>query len=246
MSQVLSAWQAAILEALNLSDRIRERGARDLANSIVQADERRDKEALIEALEDVAETYEGDEEERIREIAAALVFKVDSPEHHNVDYLLDTAEWLPRVPFGLEPYGLALEEYEHKDGHKSRFWYIPGTPVSEKYGAILLGYDYLSNQQGQPFIGMRFFFEKVAANQELTTMLDDDGEVMVVPLDEKEDINFYKCILAERNVGSVEKTLNLIRNALLMEETLPLLEKAVEDKKTLTVFPNAEDIPTEL
>jgi hypothetical protein len=246
MSQVLSAWQAAILEALNLSDRIRERGARDLANSIVQADERRDKEALIEALEDVAETYEGDEEERIREIAAALVFKVDSPEHHNVDYLLDTAEWLPRVPFGLEPYGLALEEYEHKDGHKSRFWYIPGTPISEKYGAILLGYDYLSNQQGQPFIGMRFFFEKVAANQELTTMLDDDGEVMVVPLDDKEDINFYKCILAEKNVGSVEKTLNLIRNALLMEETLSLLEKAVEDKQTLTVFPNAEDIPTEL
>lgn len=246
MGQILSPWDSAILEALNLSDRLRERGATEFANDIVSADENKDQEALMEALEAVSEQYTGDEEERIKELAAAIVFKLEDPVSHTVDYLLDTAEWLPRVPHGLEPYGLVLTQFQHKDGHEASFWTIPGAPISEKYGAILMGYDLLTDERGAPFVGLRMFFEHVAGNQELTTMLNDEEEEIVVPLDENEDINFYKCVLSDSKPGTVEKTISLIRNSLFQDETLAELEKAADNKVVLTEFPNAEDIPTEL
>lgn len=246
MGQILSAWEAAVLEALNLSDRIRERGASDLANEIVQADENRDKDALLDALESVAEHYEGDDQERIKELASAIAFKLEDPEHHNVDYLLDTSEWLPRVPYGLEPYGLVLTPFQHKDGYDAKFWTIPGAPISEKYGAILVGFDLLTDQKGAPFVGIRMFFEHIVNNQELTTTLGEDGEELVVPMDDTEDINFYKCVVSDRIPGTVEKTINLIRNALLNDETLVDLEAAAEQGTVLTIFPNAPEIPTQL
>jgi hypothetical protein len=246
MGQILSAWEASIMEALNFADRLKERGADDLANDIFKADENRNKDELLEALEAVSQYYEGDEEERIRELASALAFRLVDPERHHVDYLMGTSEWLPRVPYGLEPYGLVHTVYQHKDGYESRFWTIPGAPISEKYGAILVGFDLLTDQRGKHFIGLRMFFENIVNNQELTTMLDENEEEMVVPLDEEEDINFYKCVLSEATPGTVEKTINLIRNALFSDDTLAKLEEAVENKEVLTIFPNAADIPTEL
>lgn len=246
MGQILTAWESAVLEALNLSDRIREQGEVDLANAILRADENRDREALLEALENVSETYNGEEEERIREIASAIAFRISNPERHNVDYLLDTAEWLPRVPYGLEPYGLSLTMFQHKDGHEARFWTIPGAPLSEEFGAILVGYDLLSNEKKEPFIGLRMFFEHVVNNQELTTMLDDEEEEITVPMDETEEINFYKCVLPDSKSSSLEKTIGMIRNALFLDETLSQLEAAAKSKTFLSVFPNAPEIPTVL
>jgi hypothetical protein len=246
MGQILSAWESAIMEALNFADRVKERGAEDLANDIFTADENKDKDGLIEALEAVSEYYEGDEEERIRELASAIAFRVSDPERHHVDYLMDTAEWLPRVPYGLEPYGLVQTQYQHKDGYESKFWTIPGAPISEKYGAILMGFDLLNNQEGNPFVGLRMFFEHIVNNQELTTLLDENGEEIVVPMNEDEDVNVYKCVLSESTPGTVEKAINLIRNALFLDDTLDHLEEAVLQKKILVDFPNAPEIPTEL
>lgn len=246
MGQILSAWESAIMEALNFADRLKERGANDLANDIFAADENRDKDALLDALEAVSEYYEGDEEERIRELASALAFRITNPERHHVDYLLDTSTWLPRVPYGLEPYGLVHTHYQHKDGYESKFWTIPGAPISEKYGALLMGFDLLTNGEGKPFIGLRVFFEHVINNQELTTMLDENEEEIVVPLNEDEDINVYKCVLSELTPGTVEKTINLMRNALFADDTLQKLEEAADEKIILIDFPNAPEIPNEL
>lgn len=244
MGQIISQWQAAIGEALNLAERLKELGENELAEDIINADENQDKTELLEALDGVIDSYAGEKAEMVVSVARAIALKIsDEHNHHMVEYRNGAGDWLPRVPYGLEPYGLVEADYVQKDGYAFRVWTFPGSQRSEKLGALFLGLDFLLNEAQEPHIGFRLFFEQDAINETLDVVYNEENEIEMMTNGDGKDIAFYKCILAENEPGSVDKTISLLMNAIYDDETFALLEETALEGKHLHTIPGAEDIP---
>lgn len=244
MAQIITQWQAAIAEAVNLADRLRERGAEEYAEAILEADDNQDKDSLIYALEDVADNYDGEDTELVCSVASAIALKVSDPQnHHMVQYKNGAGEWLPRVPYGLEPYGLVETDYHQKDGYAFRVWTFPGSQTSQELGAIFVAYDFLRNENFEPHIGFRLFFEQSAINEELTITFNEENEIEMMTNADGKDISFYKCIVSDMEQGTVHSTISLLMNAIYDEDTFQLLEETAKRGKILDTIPGAEAIP---
>lgn len=242
--QILSQWQAALAEARNLAARLDELGEGSFAELIYEADGNHDADQLVEALTQIVEDYEGEKAELVQAVADAIAMKVeDVNANHKIDYLNGAGEWLPRVPYGLEPYGLVETDYQNKDGYMFRGWTFPGSNKSEKLGALFIAYDLLTDQNGDPHIGFRLFFEQDAVDENIVMEFDEEREIEIMVNSEDQDISIYKCIVSDLEEGTVSKTLSLLMDAIYDEETFQLLEEVASERKHLHVIPGAEEIP---
>jgi hypothetical protein len=244
MNQIITQWQAAIGEALNLAERLTEFGEEDFAEAILEADKERDKDALLDALEDIVEEYDGEESELVCNIADAIALKISDEHNHNmVTYLNGAGEWLPRVPYGLEPYGLVETDYHTKEGYAFRAWSFPGSKSSDKLGTLFITYDFLRNEHNEPHIGFRLFFEESAVQESLEVLGGDGNTRPRMVNSEEKDIAIYKCIVSDMEEGTVEKTISLLMGAVYDDDTFQLLEEVALSAGILEVMPGAEDIP---
>lgn len=245
MSQIITQWQAAIAEAINLAKRLDELGEyQHFVEAIIEAHEAQDKDALLEALEDIEDNYDGEEAELVSNVAGAIAIKIEDEHNHTmVNYLNGAGEWLPRVPYGLEPYGLVETDYHHKDGYAFRVWSFPGSQSSEELGTLFIAYDFLKNEVGEPHIGFRLFFENDAINESLDTNLDESQEIEVMGNSDGKDISIYKCIVSDMEEPTVEKTISLLMGAIYDDETFQLLEEVASAGGSLEIIPGAEEIP---
>jgi hypothetical protein len=197
---------------------------------------------LMYILADVNRLYQGEDEDLITEVSAALSFRGQDIIRNHVDYGSEVASWLPTVPYGLASFGLIPIFYKHSEGHLLKAWSFPDSPISEKYGPILLAYDYLENSAGEEFTGFRFFFQESAIGEKVEPLVEESGEIIFSPSDENYDIAFYKCIIADGVENSIRDTLDIARNSLFQEGTLEILENATDNKVPLEILPNGESI----
>lgn len=243
MRQIVTPWESFIGEVRNLAERISELGHNEFADGILLADERQDMEELMHTLSDITNIYQGEDEEKIKDVAAALKFRGEDIVRHHVEYRNGVGEWLPMVPYGLAPYGLVATIYEHIDGHMLTGWAFPGAPVSKEYGALLITYDYLEDSEGDDYTGLRVFFQEIGIVEPLESLVDEYGEIIISPSQETHDIAVYKCIIPDKITNSVSDTLDIIRDSLFDDSTLEILEAAARDKVILKEFPNGASIP---
>jgi hypothetical protein len=243
MRQIVTPWESFLGEIHNFAHRLREMGHEEFFDAIMLADERQDIEELQRALLDINRIYHDEEEEIVRDVASALEFRSRDVNRNHVDYHNGIGEWLPSVPYGLSALGLTPMNYDHEEGHLLFAWAFPGAPVSEKYGPILLTYDYLESESGAEFTGMRVFFQESSVHEPLESLVDEDGEIIISPFEDAPDIAVYKCIIPDDIENSIQDTINIIRDSLFMDDTLEILEAAVFNKVILKTFPHGEKIP---